>query len=121
MVHTLSARAYFNPSASQADRGIPFMVSEIGGIGWATEGLSYNDRVPRRPTNSTPATKEPSTPCSTTPNLFGFCYTQLTDIEQERNGLYFYDRRPKFDVKRLHAIISRQAAYERGELTPSLP
>ena len=55
------------------------------------------------------------------PNLFGFCYTQLTDIEQERNGLYFYDRRPKFDVKRLHAITSRQAAYERGELTAPQP
>jgi hypothetical protein len=25
----------------------------------------------------------------------GFCYTQLTDIEQEINGLLTYDRRPK--------------------------
>ncbi|MCF7732545.1 MAG: hypothetical protein K9N23_12710 [Akkermansiaceae bacterium] len=44
----------------------------------------------------------------------GESYTQLTDVEQERNGLYFYDtRKPKFDVARLHAITSRQAAYER--------
>ncbi|HUE81237.1 MAG TPA: glycoside hydrolase family 2 TIM barrel-domain containing protein [Pyrinomonadaceae bacterium] len=27
--------------------------------------------------------------------LAGFCYTQLTDIEQEINGLLSYDRRPK--------------------------
>jgi len=27
--------------------------------------------------------------------LAGFCYTQLTDIEQEINGLLTYDRRPK--------------------------
>jgi beta-galactosidase/beta-glucuronidase len=27
--------------------------------------------------------------------LAGFCYTQLTDIEQEINGLMTYDRRPK--------------------------
>jgi hypothetical protein len=27
--------------------------------------------------------------------LAGFCYTQLTDIEQETNGLLTYDRRPK--------------------------
>jgi hypothetical protein len=47
--------------------------------------------------------------------LFGFCYTQLTDIEQERNGLYYYNRKPKFDVKKLHEITSRQAAYERNE------
>ena len=29
--------------------------------------------------------------------MCGFCYTQLTDIEQEQNGLYNYDRSPKFD------------------------
>jgi hypothetical protein len=27
--------------------------------------------------------------------LSGFCYTQLTDIEQEINGLLTYDRQPK--------------------------
>ena len=27
---------------------------------------------------------------------FGFCYTQLYDIEQEQNGLYTYSREPKF-------------------------
>jgi len=27
----------------------------------------------------------------------GFCYTQLTDIEQEQNGLLTFDRRPKVD------------------------
>jgi hypothetical protein len=34
----------------------------------------------------------------------GFVYTQLTDIEQEVNGLYTYDRRPKLkpeDVRRV--------------------
>ena len=55
------------------------------------------------------------------PNLFGFCYTQLTDVEQEHNGLYYYDRRPKFDLRRLHDITSRQAAYERGEAQAPLP
>ena len=47
--------------------------------------------------------------------MFGFRYTQLTDIEQERNGLYYYDRKPKFDVQKLHDRSSRQAAYERDE------
>jgi hypothetical protein len=46
------------------------------------------------------------------PDMFGFCYTQLTDVEQEHNGRYYYDRRPKFDLKRLHAATSRKAAYE---------
>ena len=34
----------------------------------------------------------------------GFCYTQLTDVEQEVNGLLTYDRKPKFDVKVLKEI-----------------
>jgi hypothetical protein len=34
-------------------------------------------------------------------------------VEREHNGLYFYDRTPKFDAKRLHAITARPAAYEK--------
>ena len=36
----------------------------------------------------------------------GFCYTQLTDVEQEQNGIYTYDRKEKFDAARLRAILS---------------
>ncbi len=36
--------------------------------------------------------------------LAGFCYTQLTDIEQETNGLLTYDRKPKVDPKEIAAI-----------------
>ncbi len=44
--------------------------------------------------------------------MFGFCYTQLYDIEQEQNGLYYYDRTPKFDPEIFKAINSRKAAIE---------
>jgi beta-galactosidase/beta-glucuronidase len=37
----------------------------------------------------------------------GFCYTQLTDIEQETNGLLTYDRRPKVDPKKIAQIHER--------------
>ena len=36
--------------------------------------------------------------------LAGFCYTQLTDIEQEINGLLTYDRRPKVAPERIAEI-----------------
>jgi hypothetical protein len=39
-------------------------------------------------------------------SLAGFCYTQLTDVEQEINGLLTYDRKPKFDVKTVREINS---------------
>jgi hypothetical protein len=32
------------------------------------------------------------------------CYTQLTDVEQEVNGLLTYDRKPKFDVNKIKAL-----------------
>lgn len=43
--------------------------------------------------------------------LAGFCYTQLTDIEQEINGLLTYDRRPKVDaeeIAKIHAEMLRR-------------
>jgi beta-galactosidase/beta-glucuronidase len=36
--------------------------------------------------------------------ISGFCYTQLTDIEQERNGLLTYDRQPKIQLDRINEI-----------------
>ena len=44
--------------------------------------------------------------------IFGFCYTQLTDIEQEQNGLYTYDRQPKLDPEQVFAVVRRKAAIE---------
>lgn len=35
----------------------------------------------------------------------GFCYTQLTDVEQEQNGIYYYDRTPKFDMEKIRKIF----------------
>lgn len=37
----------------------------------------------------------------------GFCYTQLTDIEQEINGLLTYDRRPKIPPEQIADIHRR--------------
>lgn len=47
------------------------------------------------------------------PNMFGYCYTQLTDVFQEQNGIYMFDRSGKFDLARLHAIQMREAAVEK--------
>jgi hypothetical protein len=38
------------------------------------------------------------------PFVSGFCYTQLTDIEQEINGLLTYDRQPKIPVDEIRQI-----------------
>ena len=46
------------------------------------------------------------------PGMFGYCYTQLTDVYQEQNGIYTFDRRSKFDLERLRQIQRRAAAIE---------
>lgn len=104
-----------NPNSAKADLGVPFMVSEIGGIGWATEGGWGYGENPKGLEDLYVRYKGTIDAMLDNPHLFGFCYTQLTDIEQEKNGLYYYDRRPKFDLKKLHGITSRAAAYEKAE------
>jgi hypothetical protein len=112
---------YGGKTSSWTDRGVPFMVSEIGGIGWATEGGWGYGSGPKTLDEFYARYKGTIDAMLDNPNLFGFCYTQLTDIEQEKNGLYYYDRRPKFDAKKLYEITSRPAAYEHTGSTPAKP
>ena len=44
--------------------------------------------------------------------ICGLCYTQLYDIEQEKNGLYTYDRQPKADPKLFKNALDKKAAIE---------
>ena len=41
------------------------------------------------------------------PDLAGFCYTQITDTLQETNGLLDENRKPKLPVDKLRDIIMR--------------
>ena len=45
-------------------------------------------------------------------NIFGLCYIQLYDVEQERNGLMTYDRKFKFDPEIFRKINTQKAAIE---------
>jgi hypothetical protein len=40
-------------------------------------------------------------------HVWGYCYTQLTDVEQEENGIFYYDRRAKYDSARLKSILGK--------------
>lgn len=41
------------------------------------------------------------------PVVSGLCYTQLTDVEQETNGLLTYDRKPKVDPEKIKKIMDK--------------
>ncbi len=103
----------------QTYRGEPVFISEYGGIRWAAgekdETLcgswGYGDD-PHSEEEFYERFKGLTDALLDNPRLFGLCYTQLTDVEQEQNGLYTYDRKLKFDAERLSAIMSRKAAME---------
>lgn len=99
--------------------GIPVFISEYGGIKWDVEGVNkdswgYGDG-PRTEEEFLARYKGLTDVLLDNPKMFGFCYTQLYDVEQEMNGLYTYGRKPKFDMEIIRKINSRKAAIEEGE------
>lgn len=54
------------------------------------------------------------------PVIAGFCYTQLTDTEQETNGLLTAEREPKLDLEAVRAITRRPSKAIPGEVISSL-
>ena len=93
----------------------PYFCSEFGGIFWGQtdeDGWGYGIG---------PATKEEYierfgslvTVLLNDPDLCAFCYTQLTDVEQEKNGLYTYRREAKFPPEVLRKFVAAEAAIER--------
>lgn len=91
----------------------PFFVSEYGGIRWSNDrnGWGYGD-APKTEEEFLERLKGLTDALLDNPYIFGFCYTQLTDVEQEQNGLYTYDRVAKFPPETIAAIFSAPAAIE---------
>ena len=48
------------------------------------------------------------------PDISGYCYTQLTDTEQETNGLLTEDREPKLPMEDLREIFGRNPDQRRS-------
>ena len=97
----------------------PYFNSEFGGIWWnprSTGGdWGYGDRT-KSEAEFFDRYRRTVQVMLDTPELCGWCYTQLYDIEQECNGMYYYDRQPKFGPERvgeLKKINSGPAAYMR--------
>lgn len=92
----------------------PVFVSEYGGIWWSEtdkEGWGYGER-PKNMDEFIARYKGLTDVLLDDPRMCAFCYTQLTDVEQEQNGLYTYDRQPKLDPSVIRAINTKKAAVE---------
>ena len=95
------------------DGKTPFFVSEYGGIRWTDnqDGWGYGN-APKTEEEFLTRLKGLTDVMLDDDRIFAFCYTQLTDVEQEQNGLYTYERQPKFDPAVVHAIFARKAKIE---------
>ncbi len=100
--------------------GQPYLVDEFGGIKWdpITQGDSRfgNDQnlkswgygeAPKNKEEFYNRLEAQIKALLTTPHIVGYCYTQLTDVEQEKNGIYFYSREKKFDMNKIKTIFKQ--------------
>lgn len=92
--------------------GQPFLIDEYGGIKWihgsqyASNSWGYGD-APRTLEEFYDRLEKLTDVILAVPYMSGYCYTQLTDVEQEQNGIYNYDRSTKFDMNRIKKIFSK--------------
>ncbi|RFU86065.1 beta-galactosidase [Streptomyces triticagri] len=124
-------RPFVNPDDEPGDAvwstpyaGQPYFCSEFGGIWWNPDAAvpADTDRSTSWGYGERPRDEEDfhhrfeglTGVLLDDPDMFGYCYTQLTDVFQEQNGIYRFDRSEKLDVARVRAAQQRTAAYERG-------
>ena len=97
------------------DGSLPYLLDEFGGIKCAEtqpEGgnsWGYGDAAPTREDFYKRLEALVKAIVEHSDKICGFCYTQLTDVEQEQNGVYYYDRGEKFDMGRVKAIFQMKA------------
>ena len=85
----------------------PYIIDEYGGIEWLT-GLG-NNKLSKEEVIL--LIRDLTSVITENPHIAGFCYTQLYDVMQEVNGVFTYDRKPKFSSAELRKIFGAPAAY----------
>ncbi|WP_197074351.1 glycoside hydrolase family 2 protein [Paenibacillus sp. FSL P4-0081] len=83
----------------------PILITEFGGVaykksdwdGWGYSGAENDEDFAAR-------LRAVIQPLLLSGVVQGYCYTQLTDVEQEINGLLTYDRVPKLPLELIRAI-----------------
>jgi len=111
--------------------GLPLMITEFGGISYDTDdGPSWHGYSVARSSEELLARYRALVDALLdAPAISGFCYTQLTDTLQEKNGLLTADRTPKADPAVLRSINRRPSAavpadqigsFEYGDYPPTV-
>jgi hypothetical protein len=117
----IQGKVFVNYPQEEQYEGQPYWISEYGGIWWQP-GAPAEDKKAwgygKRPASEEEFIERYRGLTSAlleNPEICGFCYTQLYDVEQEVNGLYTYGRQPKFPQAAIRRLNSQPAAYEKEE------
>jgi hypothetical protein len=90
-------------------KGKPILITEYGGVKTELEGVlgwGYGESA-KDVSEMLDRIKNLTDVILSNPSICGYCYTQLTDVEQEVNGLFTPDRRPKAPIPQYAAIFGR--------------
>lgn len=95
------------------DGQMPILIDEVGGIKWApesTDSTAWGYGVAPRTENEfmDRLAGQINSVLVLGDKVWGYCYTQLTDVEQEQNGIYYFDRTPKFDMEEIRTVFSKE-------------
>ena len=87
-------------------QGQPMLLTECGGVSFEPgDAGGWGYTVVSSPQAYLKALERIVSAIYASPVLWGFCYTQLTDVEQEMNGLLTFDRAPKVAAAEIKKIL----------------
>ncbi len=112
MYHSSSKSAMAN---GYEYKGQPVLISEYGGIAFNNDdsGWGYGNKVNSRE-EFIRRFDEITTAVKKVPYICGFCYTQVTDVQQEINGLMDMERNFKIEPEIIREINERHVGYWRS-------
>lgn len=95
--------------------GQPYYLDEYGGIKWVIEQYASNTwgygQGPKTLDEFYTRLEALTDVILGFDYINGYTYTQLTDVEQEQNGIFTYDRKPKFEPEKLKVIFGKVPAW----------
>lgn len=119
-----------HPEHSVPYNGEAYMIDEFGGIQWIKEMKTAEvagseefwgyGKPPVTIEEFYKRLEEQVNVILSLDHITGFCYTQIVDVELEKNGIYTYDRNVKFDMDRIYKIFTKSREQAKKEVKKML-
>ena len=88
---------------------LPILLTECGGIGYKAGNLEGDEfaygELPENEADLLARFEKVARIIADADQLCGFVWTQLTDVQQEVNGVLYFDRSPKLPIKTIRQIM----------------